>query len=71
MEKVNKSRTAWSVGIWAVLVVPAVVFCVMSLNLVASFTDEKMKLMSLIFFMYMLVKLFHWIGTPTIYIIDE
>lgn len=71
MEKVNKSRTAWSVCIWAVLVVPAVIFCVMSLNLVASFADEKMKVMALIFFMYMLVKLFSWIGTPTIYVENE
>ena len=56
-----------SIIIWFVLALPTFVFLFYSLSIVISFIDERMKLMSLIFFMYICLKLLYWVGIPKIY----
>jgi hypothetical protein len=61
-----KYQNALNVFVWAALAIPVYIFAAYSLSIVYSFNDERMELMSLIFFMYVFMKLVYWVGMPRI-----
>lgn len=66
IENVNIGQTIIANIFWMIMVFLTVMFFNYSIDIIDSFVDERFKLMSMIFFMFVIIRMIVWIGEPQI-----